>query len=470
MWTNNLQQAYDSALSLKLVKARELLEQERVTNPDNALVEYVEDQVDFVSLLVTDNRNEYQALEKRESKRLSRLEKETDGSAWQRFAQAEILLHWALMRIKFDKSYMGALLSFRRSYKLLEENNKLHPDFLANGKTLGILKVLVGTTPSGYQWLLRLLGYSATVSEGLQQLDKATLTGSTHQLEAHLFKANTLTYVLKQPDRGTAILDSLYKLDSTQIVIGFFLSAALQKAGKSDQAYQVLDKLPKSYPYMPLYLIAYQMGNILMYKGQYHDALRYFQHYLTYYQGESNRADAWYKMYLAAMLTNQPQRANLYRKNCLEVKNLVTEADKNAQSQLQINTVFEPTLMTARLYCDGGYYRRAKDYLAPFSDADYIDQILKAEFAYRQARIQTGLGIDSLAAPLYSKSLRMADGTQAIFSANAALELGFIMMRSKQWQQAKEYLEMARKLKNPAYGDGIERKAKAALAEVETHL
>ncbi len=469
-WTPNLQHAYDSLLALKLARGRELIDLERQTNPNNHLVEYLEDYADFITLLITENRSEYKVLERREAARLKILESEPTNTPWQRFARSEVLLHWALLRIKFDKSAMSAFFSIRTSYKLLQANVKAYPEFIPNGKTLGMMQVIIGTTPSGYKWLLGLLGFSATVPQGMGNLLLASSVSSPQSLEANLFRANCFTYVLKQPAVGTAILDSLYQSKPQHLVLGFFLSAALMKDGQSDSAFSILKALPKSYPYMPMFLISYQMGNILMYQGRFGEAIRYYHHFLTYYQGESNIADSWYKMYLAATLLGQKERANNYRSKCLSVDELVTEADKNAHSQLKKQQVLEPSLMTARLYNDGGYHQQALNYLKPIGLDAYTTPEYKAEYQYRLGRIYTGLRQEDSAAYYYGQSLDLSGQSSFPFTAKAALELGYYYSKKQDWVRAKQYLERAINVPSHAYSEGIERNAKAALAEVEKHL
>lgn len=467
VWTPNLQQAYDSILALKLAKGKELLDLERLQRPQNQLVIYVDNLADFVTLMVTENRNEYQVLEKRADARLDLLEAEPASNPWQRYARAEILMHWALLRLKFENSSTSAFFGIRRSYKLLKENQTIYPDFLPGAKTLGMMQVIIGTTPSSYKWLLKLMGFSATVSEGMTNLTRASASQNSHSVEANLFRANAYTFVLKQPEVGISILDSIYRPHTDHVTIGFFLSAALLKAGFSDSAFTVLKALPKSYPYMPMFMISYQMGNILLYQGEYAEAIRYFNHFITYYQGESNVADGWYKMYLAALLLGQKGRADHYRTKGLAVEKLGTEADKNAMAQLKDAKEFDPALMKARLFCDGGYYRKALLFMAPLTDKSFGTIAQKGEFAYRKGRVFTGLKQQDSAAYYYQQALNITAHEPESFSANAALELGYIQMDRKNWGLARTYFEKAIDMPSHAYSEGIERKAKAALDEIK---
>lgn len=467
LWTPQLAQAYDSVLALKMVKARELLDQEKAVRPGNHLVVYVEDLMDFVTLLVTENKNEYLTIKPRQERRLLLLDKESDKDPWQQYARAEILIHWALLKLKFEKSYWSATMDMRRSYKLLQDNAKNHPDFTPNGKTLGMMQVIVGTTPSSYKWLLSLLGISATVPEGMANLEMAAKSMEPQRTEAHLFMANAYTYILKQPQKGTHILDSVFRRDPQNVPMGFFLSSALMKEGYSDSAYAILKSLPKSYPSMPLYLISYQMGNILLYRSEYAQAIRYFNHYNTYYQGESNLVDSWYKMYLAASMMGNTQLAKVYKQRGLEIKERVTEADKHAYRCLKADVPLEPTLMQARLFCDGGYYQQAYKFLSALNPAGYTKPEQRAEYDYRMARIFTGLKQQDSAKAYYERCLLRSQDQEFYFLPNAALELGYILRDRGQKDSARIRFEQVLEFPSNEYSEGMERKAKAALDQLK---
>lgn len=467
MWSPELAQAYDSVLALKMVRARELLDQERTLRPDNGLILYVEDLMDFVTLLATENRSEYGVIKKRQDQRLNQLEREPATNPWQRYARAEVLIHWALLQIKFEKSVVGSALDLRRSYKLLKENEKLYPAFLPNGKSLGMMQLIVGTTPGSYKWLLGLLGIRATVPEGMANLMLAVKSKEPQRVEAALFLANAYTYILKQPEKGTHILDSLYQTDRHHVVMGFFYSGALIKDGRGDSAFTVLRSLPRSFPTLPLYFISYQMGNILLYRGEYAEAIRYYTHFTTYYQGESNLVDSWYKMYLAATLMGDKARAELYKKRGLAIDLRVTEADKHAQKQLKRSLSIEPTLMKARLNCDGGYHKEAKALLLSLGDGAYTGIEQKAEYWYRLGRVYSGLNAADSSAVCYQKAITTGGDAELYFLPNAALELGYYYKDKKNKAEARKWLEKALDYPGNEYTEGIERKAKAALDNLD---
>jgi hypothetical protein len=113
---------------------------------------------------------------------------------------------------------------------------------------------------------------------------------------------------------------------------------------------------------------------------------------------------------------------------------------------------------------------KAKQYLSQLAETNYKTQEQRAEYNYRMGRIYAGLREKDSAAFRYAACLRLSKATPFGFTANAALELGYFNLAKNNWQLAKEYLEMAIAMPKHAYSEGIERKAKAALSEVEKHL
>ena len=83
--------------------------------------------------------------------------------------QAEIQLQWAFTRIKF-KQYFLAAYELQKAYTLLKKNVELYPDFFLNKKNLGILKILIGSIPDEYSWILNIIGLEGNVNNGFDNL------------------------------------------------------------------------------------------------------------------------------------------------------------------------------------------------------------------------------------------------------------------------------------------------------------
>ena len=91
------------------------------------------------------------------NKRLKKLSSNDKNSPFYLFSQAEIYIQWAFVRIKF-KEYFLAAYELQKAYNLLIKNEELFPDFILNKKNIGVLRILLGSIPDEYNWILSVIG------------------------------------------------------------------------------------------------------------------------------------------------------------------------------------------------------------------------------------------------------------------------------------------------------------------------
>src|ERR1700743_3863924 len=85
VFDNTCIDAYKSILGMRMNEARQLIAKERQTNPQNRITELLENYVDYVSLLASENKNDYERLKDLRSKRLSTLEDNDKNSPYYLF-------------------------------------------------------------------------------------------------------------------------------------------------------------------------------------------------------------------------------------------------------------------------------------------------------------------------------------------------------------------------------------------------
>jgi hypothetical protein len=150
-FTPNLQKAYSEIFKLKIQSGKELIAKE---NPQNAFRIYVENYIDVIELLNSENEKSYERILQKEDARLELIENLDQKSPYNRFLRAEIKLHWALLKIRFGHE-VKAGWNVIQAYRLLEENQRLFPSFLPNQKSLGSLHVLFGSVPENQKWITK---------------------------------------------------------------------------------------------------------------------------------------------------------------------------------------------------------------------------------------------------------------------------------------------------------------------------
>ena len=94
-------QAYKAIFDFRLNDARALIQQEKLQNPQNGIPVLLDNYIDYISLLTSDNKTDYNRLLDRKSGRIDILEENKENSPYYLFAQAEVYLQWGLIKGKF---------------------------------------------------------------------------------------------------------------------------------------------------------------------------------------------------------------------------------------------------------------------------------------------------------------------------------------------------------------------------------
>src|ERR1022692_2826449 len=133
--------AYYKIISLRIEEGKLLLEKEKATNPGNDMPYFLENYIDFITLFISEDKDIFDKIKSNMDSRLKKFKNSDVNSPFYLYTQADIYLQWALVRIKF-KEYFSAAIEIEKAYKLLNENKKRFPDFIANNKGLGLLHAI----------------------------------------------------------------------------------------------------------------------------------------------------------------------------------------------------------------------------------------------------------------------------------------------------------------------------------------
>lgn len=464
-WSPQHRQAYADINKLKLTSGRALLAQA----PRNGIGLYLADYADLLYLLVAEDRAAYNRLEAEEDNRLKQLRRMDPDSPWNRFIQAEIKLHWAFVKIKFGHETSGAW-GVIQAYRLASDNAKRFPDFLPNQKILGLLHVLIGSTPEQYRWVTNLLGLRGDVPGGLRELAHVAARDPIFGDEARLMEALIRVYITKTDARQLTQFQEFVRQRSDNLLLRFFGVAALIKEGQSEAALGLLASRPTGPEYLPVPFFEYHRGEILLQKKEYGPALAAFGAFLKAHRGRNFVKDATYKQALCHWLQNDDARARPLLDRVRQVGATTVEPDKVAQRFAeQFNDIrpdraaVQKALMRARLASDGGYYAEAMEELKNFQEKSVPLSRDRAELAYRRARILHRSADTGRAVPFYERALALSEGQPWYFGAMSALQLGYIAQAKGQNQTARAFFEKALAFRKHEYKNSVDNKAKAAL-------
>ena len=104
--------------SLKFESARQSIDSIRGDDPDNLIPVVLENYIDFLTIIVGENKAEFDSLENMLSERIRKLKKGDIKSPWYRSCQAQIYLQWAFARVRFGQ-YFTAGREIRKAFILL---------------------------------------------------------------------------------------------------------------------------------------------------------------------------------------------------------------------------------------------------------------------------------------------------------------------------------------------------------------
>ncbi len=464
-----LKRAYTEIRELKITVGRQILAKEKARNiPSDGFDIYTENYADIVSLLVSDDPVLYAQTADNEDIRLNILKKISNKLPQQRFFQAEVRLHWAFVKLKFGKQY-AACWDIIKAYKLLDENARLFPDFLPTYKSLGLLHVLIGSTPQNYKWVADLLGLKGNIQQGLKEIQMVSGNpNSIFKTEAQQIELLIQANILKYTDKSNSDLLALVKSQPDDLLMHFFGTIISMKDGRSEQALRLLDSRPRGSQYYPFPFTDYLKAEISLEKSQYAESEKYFKLFLSHYRGQNFVKDTYFKLYLCNWLTGNDSAAKNYVKILLKSGHTVVEADEAAQKFAENyakNQHSEPqkVLMKARLAYNGGFLDEALKDLNSYNETNFSQLPDKAEYQYRLGKIYQKLNQFDKAIPVYERALVLSEPLILYFGATSALQLGYIYQSKNQRQRAIQYFQKALNYPKHEYKNSVDNKAKAAL-------
>jgi tetratricopeptide (TPR) repeat protein len=450
-------QAYQQVLNLKPEAGREL-----IANGSSTEELYVVALSEAMELLLTEDAEKFSLWETRFEKRADR---KANGVAVDLFFKAEIHLHWSFVYLKFGHEF-DAALQLRKAYLITKELRKKHPHYKPILKTSGLLNVMIGSVPDKYDWVLDMLDMHGDVTLGLKELEELKNMNHSLSLEATLWHAFILGFVLQQPQAG---MDELEKLPSfRQNMTAMFLAANLYiKNSTSEKALTLLNEMgneisSETFPYL-----AYLKGEILLQKGNYGLSIDSYDEFLRFYHGQNYLKDAYYKKGICHWLENHKNEALQLFDIARKTGNETTEADKYAARALLESEPPPNSLIKLRYFTDGGYYQEALSHVSSMGPRDFTTLKDQVEFQYRKARLYHKLGDVPRAILMYQSTLEQSGDSEWYFAPNACLQLGYIAVQENRIKEAREFFQKALSYKKHEYKNSIDSKARSALAQLK---
>ena len=469
VFSQNCFDAQKNIKILKLEKAKTILELERVINPNNVAVDYLEDFIDFYFLITNQQIEELHRLENAKDIRLNKIKKSNPNSPYFLYSQAEINLHWAFARV-INNEFVSAAFEFRTAYQLLKINDKKFPNFSPNKKSLGMLQAVLGTVPENFKWILNVIGMNGDFVEGLKNIREFVDQKEYHQewileKQSAEFYYNFLLLNFGDKNDCWKFCEKVTADFETNLFSTYLRAFTGIKCAHNDEAIFAITHSPKGIDYAKLEIMDYLMGKAKLNRLD-KDADIYFKKFVTFYKGQNLIKDAYKRLSWYNLLEGDTLKYRIYSSLARRYGATTSDEDKNALKESESGILPDVILLKSRLLFDGGYYSSAEDVIKSHHKI-FKTESQQIEYYYRYARIMHGSNKIANAIDLYNKTINISGNAMLYYAPNSCLQLGYIYEKLGYKEIAKSNFEKVLKYKNYEYKSGITQEAKAGLSRLD---
>lgn len=464
----DIEEAYSLVTSLRFEEAGTKIQNIKTQDPNNLMVYYVENYIDFFKVFINEEKDEFDRLIQNKDLRLEKIDGGDKTSPYYLFVKAEITLQWATARMKFGQQLTVARELYR-AYKLLEENQERFPNFIENYKSLSIMHALGESIPS---WIRSIAGIEGSVKLGTKEIKTLVEYSKTHEFlfkaEAYAIYSYILFYQNNKKEEAYQLLSKSGIDHRTSPLMCFLKSNFAQKTGRNQEAMQILEERENDNRYYPFPYLDFMYGKFKLYELD-SEAKAYILKFLNNFKGRHFVKEAYQKLAWFEIVVNEDvSDYKAYMQLCQEQGYDLVDEDKQALREAKSKEIPNTTLLKARLLFDGGYFEEGynllvrKAYLFHESDQDYL------EFIYRFARIVHALKNYHDAIEYYNKAIILGAQQESYMSANAALQVGLIYEDQKMYPEAIKYFDICLDMDPERYKNSLHQKAKTGLARVKS--
>lgn len=466
-FNSNLEKAYEKIMQLKLEEASQIIESERSSNPDNLMNEFIADYIDYHTLLVNGSEDKFNKLEGNKDIRLEKMEEGDFMSPYYLYTKAEIKIHWAILRTQYGDQ-LTAFRELRSAYKLLESNQEKFPTFMANKKSLGMLRTIFSAIPPEYQWSTRAMGVSGDFNRGHKEIQEVLNYAQKYQFifeeEARIIYAFLLLNVKNDENEAWKMVNHSSINPKTSLLACFIQMRIAMKIGKNEEAIQLMENKPNSSDYLEIPQLNYWLGVAKM-RTLDAKANNYFEAYIN-----SNSSDDYIKstyLYLAyyEQLFGTTANRNKYIGLCKTKGSSKVYEDEKAA--IFIDDLYPKTLLKAQLLFNGGYYSRSSKMLKTISPTAYKQLKNQIRHHFLSARAADKEGNTEEASSFYKKAIEAGKATKYYYVCQSALNLGELYEAKNDTAEARKYYGICLKLKSDRHESGYHKKAKAGLSRLK---
>ena len=469
-WSPLAKSAYEKATELRINEASNLIERLRQEEPQNYLVHFLENYLDFFRIYINEDKSEFQSLEPNKDKRIRQLKDGDEDSPWYLYTQANIRLQWALARLKFEE-YATAFFEVNKAFKLLKRNSEKYPDFMPNKKDLGILHAISGTIPDGYKWAVDWLSsMEGSIEQGQRELeeviDYAKHNDFIFEKEIYIFYAYLMLHLNQNEEAAWQIINSSNLDPSTDPMACFIVANIAMRIHRNNDAITLLQNRPAGRAFLNFPYLDYMLG-IAKQRRLDSDAEIYLKRFIDQFKGRNFIKDAYQKIAWQHIIKGDTDAYFASMQKCRTEGYTIVGSDKSAMEEAESGQAPHADLLKARLLFDGGYFEQAESLLYGKDKSFFARPQHQLEFTYRKGRINHSLGKLDQALIHYEETIQAGKDQPWYFACRSALEIGLIYERRNNLTKAREYYEICLSIKPEEHRVALHQQAKAGINRVK---
>ena len=468
-WTPTARAAYDKIIQLRFEEGNTLLAQLESKEPDNLIRLHIENYRDFFTVYISEELTAFERLEPNKEARLKRIRQADVDSPYTLYLQADIRLHWALARLKFEE-YATAFFEVNKAYKLLRENEARYPHFMPNRKDLGILHAIVGTIPDNYKWGVELLSaLEGDFELGRRELEEVIAYAQTEDFifeeEIYVLYAYLMLH-LGQDDEAAWQIINESSLDAAESPMATFIKANIaMRTNRNDDAIRLLQDRPQGRGFYPFPYLDFMLGTARMRKLDKNAAFS-FQRFLDAYKGRNFIKEAYQRLAWIALLEDRPTDYANYMELVKWKGHALVSSDESALQNAIDGERPHPDILRARMLFDGGYFQRAYAQLVLIERSTLPSEQLRVEALYRTGRALQELRRYDEALRTYEQVIAEGSSLPWYYACRAAVERGHIYEAMGLRDKARSAFEQALRIKPDEHKTGLHQLAKAGLGRL----
>lgn len=470
LMTGELEMAYDEIIHLRFEKGQEVLDDIRRREPDNLLVNHIENYIDFLKVFIGEDRSDLKAFEANKERRLEAISRGDPSSPYFKFSQAEIYLQWAIARAKFGE-YFRAGWDINKAYKLLKQNVSEFPDFELNKKSLALIHTLVGSVTGVKKGLLRVFtSLEGSIEQGIDEIDELyNADAGTHGLfheEIRIIRAMMALHIEDDEELAFYLIHHPDLKHHSSALIVFFKATIASRTGHAPEALEVLSRYTPIGDY-PFHYLNFIKGRALLNTLD-SSSYEFLKKYVDHYKGGNYLKEAFQKLAWYEWIINKNASGyHSWMARCLTEGQAEVGEDEQALEEARRHTLPNRGLLTARLLFDADLYERSMKVLEDLAIED-LDKEERIEYYYRRARNLQLTDHWEEAIKDFGMAIHLGSPGDSYFACNGSLQVARMLVDRVSCHQALQYLEICRSIKPAEHSKSIHQKALVLKERIES--